>query len=63
MKLEYCAPLQWQEGQLTMALTPMGSLEFPTNLMLIESKKKLEYTETRRKMCKRLNTAQEYLHI
>lgn len=41
-----------QEGQptmaLTMALTPMGSLEFPTNLMFIESKKKLEYTETQR---------------
>lgn len=53
-----------QEGQptmaLTMALTPMGSLEFPTNLMFIESKKKLEYTETQRH---KLNTAQEYLHI
>lgn len=37
-----------QEGQPTMALTTMGSLEFPTNLMFIESKKKLEYTETQR---------------
>lgn len=27
---------------LTMALTPMGSAEFPTNLMFVESKKKLE---------------------